>query len=193
MLLMKSRIRRSLNRPQIHDLETNASGKQTAVDSKGSAVDPDGDPEAGPTAPKDFKLSSPTGNGTDIWLALQEAIETTQVASIVLISDGQATGGNDPYNIARDAKKKGIPIYTVGVGDPYKTKNVWIKDIVVPPQAVNPGDPFDVLGIIGFQRIDIKNINVQLVRPGNHRQQLRSRRRADDQGRHASRQNGGRG
>jgi len=146
------------------DLETNASGKQTAVDSKGSAVDPDGDPEAGPTAPKDFKLSSPTGNGTDIWLALQEAIETTQVASIVLISDGQATGGNDPYNIARDAKKKGIPIYTVGVGDPYKTKNVWIKDIVVPPQAVNPGDPFDVLGIIGFQRIDIKNINVQLVR-----------------------------
>ncbi len=86
------------------------------------------------------------------------------MASIVLISDGQATGGNDPYNIARDAKKKGIPIYTVGVGDPYKTKNVWIKDIVVPPQAVNPGDPFDVLGIIGFQRIDIKNINVQLVR-----------------------------
>lgn len=146
------------------DLATNASGKQSAVDSKGSAIAADGDPEAGPTAPKSFKLSSPTGNGTDIWLALQEAVETTQVASIVLISDGQATGGNDPYNIARDAKKKGIPIYTVGVGDPYKTKNVWIKDIVVPPQAVNPGDPFDVLGIIGFQRIDIKNINVQLVR-----------------------------
>lgn len=139
------------------DLVTNASNNQ-------SAVDPDGDPEAGPVAPKSFKLSSPTGNGTDIWLALQEAIETTQVASIVLISDGQATGGNDPYNIARDAKKKGIPIYTVGVGDPYKTKNVWVKDVVVPPQAVNPGDPFDVLGIIGFQRIDIKNINVQLVR-----------------------------
>lgn len=117
------------------------------------------------TVRRDYDLDLlPKGRGTNVWLALKEALETTQVSSIVLVSDGQTTTEDDPYNIAREARKKGVRIYTVGVGDPYKTKNVWVKDVIVPSQAVNPGDPFDVLGIIGFQRVDTRNINVELVR-----------------------------
>ncbi|MEC9094192.1 MAG: hypothetical protein VX438_15895, partial [Planctomycetota bacterium] len=39
----------------------------------------------------------PTGRGTNVWLALKESLETTQLSTIVLVSDGQATTEDDPY------------------------------------------------------------------------------------------------
>jgi Ca-activated chloride channel homolog len=74
---------------------------------------------------------------TDTGDALQSALDAiAQVnkgtpakrthASIVLLSDGATTTGRDPMAVARDAKSKHIPIYTVSLGT---------ADAVVP----NPG------------------------------------------------------
>lgn len=104
------------------------------------------------------------GGATDIWLALKEALETSQLSSVVLVSDGQTTTENDPAQLARKAKEANVQIFTVGVGDPYKARNIWIGKLRVPFQAVNPGDPFDITANINFQRIDTRNINVELVR-----------------------------
>lgn len=104
------------------------------------------------------------GGATDIWLALRNALEVSQLSSIILVSDGQSTTENDPAQIARKAKEKNIQVFTVGVGDPYKSKNIWIGKLRVPFQAVNPGDPFDISANINFQRINTRNVNVELVR-----------------------------
>lgn len=109
--------------------------------------------------PKDLE-----GRATDLWLALKDALDVTQLSTIIMVSDGQTTSGNDATHIARKAKEKNIQIFTVGVGDPYKAKNIWIGKLRVPFQAVNPGDPFDISANINFQRIGVKNVNVELVR-----------------------------
>lgn len=106
----------------------------------------------------------PTGQETDIWLALKEALDTTQLSTIVLVSDGQSTNVNDPVRIAEQAEKQNVQIFTVGVGDPHKARNVWVNKLYVPYMAVNPGDPFDVSAEIKFQQVDIQNINVELIR-----------------------------
>lgn len=112
-----------------------------------------------------FELDSdPTGKGTDIWQALNESIDAAQVAAIVLVSDGQNTTENDPVLLARKAAEKNVPIFAIGIGDPYKSRNIWVDKLRAPLHAVNPGEPFDVKARISFQRIDVSNINVQLVR-----------------------------
>lgn len=37
-------------------------------------------------------------------------------AAIILLSDGQTTAGRDPIGVAREAKKRRVPIYTVALG-----------------------------------------------------------------------------
>jgi Ca-activated chloride channel homolog len=39
-------------------------------------------------------------------------------AAVVLISDGKATAGRDPVEVAREAAELGVPVYTVALGTP---------------------------------------------------------------------------
>jgi Ca-activated chloride channel homolog len=45
----------------------------------------------------------------------------TPPASIVLVSDGQSNTGADPLDLAQEAAKAGIKVYTVGIGTPEGT------------------------------------------------------------------------
>ncbi|MEE2642757.1 MAG: vWA domain-containing protein [Planctomycetota bacterium] len=135
---------------------------ETAGATAAGGEDPPQDPENGQ---RTYEIDlQPKGRGTNIWLALRDALETTQLSTVVLVSDGQTTTEDDPYHIAREAKKKNIQVLTVGIGDPYKSKNVWVDKLYVPFNAVNPGDPFDISAEIKFQRVDVRNLNVELVR-----------------------------
>ena len=42
-------------------------------------------------------------------------------AAVVLISDGESTGGRDPVETAREAAELGVPVYTVALGTPGAT------------------------------------------------------------------------
>jgi Ca-activated chloride channel family protein len=67
------------------------------------------------------KAMTPSG-GTATGDALATALEMARTAgkkapgAIVLLSDGKATHGRDPLPVADEAKKLGIPIYTVALG-----------------------------------------------------------------------------
>jgi Ca-activated chloride channel family protein len=80
--------------------------------------------------------------------ALQVALETLApngrkaarpASAIVLLSDGKTTTGRDPIEVARTAKKLGVPVYTVALG----TADATIPNPVSPlsPPIAVPPDP----------------------------------------------------
>jgi Ca-activated chloride channel family protein len=61
-------------------------------------------------------------------------------AAIVLLSDGESVKGQDPVEVAREAKKQGIPVYTVALGTQNGTIRVKQRDGTTVTQPVPP-DP----------------------------------------------------
>jgi Ca-activated chloride channel family protein len=59
-----------------------------------------------------------TAIGSGILAAL-DAVAAETSAAIILLTDGQNSQGPDPMDAARLAAKRGVRIYTVGVGTPY--------------------------------------------------------------------------
>lgn len=84
------------------------------------------------------------GAGTDLWQALRHALdETTRLGAIVLVSEGQHNGNEDPVEMARRAAELDIPIYTIGIGDPTPARNLSVVDVTVRSQAY-PDEPFEI-------------------------------------------------
>ncbi|MEE2826250.1 MAG: hypothetical protein VYE64_06445 [Planctomycetota bacterium] len=90
----------------------------------------------------------PDGLGTDLWQALRESIDNAnRLSAIVLISDGQHNGSEDPIEIASRAESLGIPIYVIGVGDPNPPRNLAVNEVFVRSKAY-PDEPFEVEAIL---------------------------------------------
>ncbi len=86
---------------------------------------------------------APAGQGTDLGRAVRESLAALTghaVAGIVLISDGQHTGGTDPLAAADFAAQQRAPIFAIGVGDPRRPPNLRVADIWAPETAF-AGDP----------------------------------------------------
>lgn len=87
---------------------------------------------------------NPGGPGTDIWGALRETLDNAnRLGAIVLVSEGQHNGGEDPVELARRAGELDIPIFTVGLGDPTPARNLTVVDVTVRSQAY-PDEPFEI-------------------------------------------------
>ena len=110
----------------------------------------------------------PSGLGTDIWQALRESIDdSTRLSSIILVSDGQHNGSEDPIEIAKRAATLDIPIFVVGLGDPNPPKNIAVSEIFVRDRAY-PDEPFEVEAMLQVSSMGgaaemPDTINVQLV------------------------------
>ncbi len=107
------------------------------------------------------------GLGTDIWQALRESLDdASRLSSVVLISDGQHNGTEDPLEIARKAASLGIPIFVVGVGDPNPPKNLAVTEVYVREKAY-PDEPFEIEAILQTSQVGDEgmppSIDVQLV------------------------------
>lgn len=61
-------------------------------------------------------------------------------AAIVLLSDGKSVTGRDPVEVAREAKKRGVPVYTVALGTQNGTIRVKRRDGSTVTEPVPP-DP----------------------------------------------------
>ncbi|MCH2183612.1 MAG: VWA domain-containing protein [Mariniblastus sp.] len=128
-------------------VSTEASSEQSAEDRP--------DPEAADVSSEDGGLIQeavpdlvPEGLGTDLWQALRESIDNAnRLSAIVLISDGQHNGSEDPIEIASRAQSLGIPIYVIGVGDPNPPRNVSVNEVFVRSKAY-PDEPFEVEAIL---------------------------------------------
>jgi hypothetical protein len=82
------------------------------------------------------------GDALDLHLA---AVAGIDLDALILVSDGRNNTGQPPADAAAKYQLRGIPIHTVGVGDPEPPKNAWIVGPPGPKEALREEDvAFDV-------------------------------------------------
>ena len=93
------------------------------------------------------------GLGTDIWQALKETLDDPgRISSILLISDGQHNGSEDPLELAKKSASLGIPIFVIGGGDPNPPKNLSVNEVYVRDRAY-PDEPFEIDAILQSSQV----------------------------------------
>ena len=98
-----------------------AAGTLPAVDSADPALNESAD--AATPSVSEMPMLIANGRGTDLWQGLREMLSNTgRLSAIILASDGQHNGSEDPLELAYKAKDLGIPIFTIGVGDPARPR-----------------------------------------------------------------------
>ena len=92
--------------------------------------------------------------------------DPNRLSAVVLISDGQHNGGEDPLEIAKKAASLGIPIFVIGVGDPNPPKNLSVNEVYVRDKAY-PDEPFEIEAILQSSQVGDtgmpSRIEVQLI------------------------------
>ncbi len=85
-------------------------------------------------------LMRPEGDVTRIGDALNQVLNDLRgerIAAAILISDGQQNSGLiTTEQVARRMQGKGIPLFTVGVGNPYPSKDISLEDLVCPELVI---------------------------------------------------------
>ena len=82
------------------------------------------------------------GDGLDMHL---QSATGANLDAIILVSDGRSNAGSDPTEIAAAYGLRGIPVHTVGVGDPEPPRNAWIVGPPGPKEALRQEEvAFDV-------------------------------------------------
>ncbi len=139
---------------EVHQRESRAS---LTDDKKPAAKDKPED--AALTAPVALKAD---GKSTDIALAIREGIASETPSALIIVTDGQHTSPNDPRDAAREAKEKGVPIFTVGIGDARRPRNLRVASVYARPR-VWQGEPFEIEAAIIGQGMEARQVKVELV------------------------------
>ena len=84
------------------------------------------------------------------------------VAGIVLVSDGQNTGGPSPVQTAHTAGELGVPIYPAAFGTPQRLQDVSLVDVFT-TGLVSMGDTAKVAVTIESQGFDNRTVKVELI------------------------------
>ncbi|MFQ5423745.1 MAG: hypothetical protein ACE5F9_07160 [Phycisphaerae bacterium] len=154
-----------------HFLRDLAARNHVRVLAFGDGVEPQGfvpfQGDAGERPPPDIPPLhlSPTGRTTDVGLAIRSAVDAaggSPVAAVVVLSDGGFNIGEDPQVVARFLKRKNIPLYAVGIGDPAEPINVRITDIAAPRSAFK-NDPFTVTVRLDAEGVGAEAIHLELL------------------------------
>ncbi len=137
-------------------------------DSEALAAEDDAGPTDAEPMPKGPPIPplQPTGTSTALGRAVRDALKAlagNPVAGVILVSDGQNTGGLDPAVAADFAKAQGVPVMTVGVGDPRDLQNLRLADVWA-PETVFRGDPFVVEARVEAEGIDEGTVDLEFVR-----------------------------
>ena len=117
--------------------------------------------------PNQFALPEPTppgGTGTYIGSAIGHVINEAAgqpIAGIILVSDGENTGGRSPLEVAYQCQRNNTPIFTLPVGSANRFKDVAIIDVSSSGQ-VAVGDTAKVGVVIESQGFDGKPVKIIL-------------------------------
>ena len=76
-----------------------------------------------------------TALGDSLDLHLQAATGGN-LDAVILVSDGQSNAGLDPVEVAANYGLRGVPVHTIGVGDPEPPRNAWIIGPPGPKEAL---------------------------------------------------------
>jgi hypothetical protein len=102
------------------------------------------------------------GRGTDIGTMIREGLAKESPSAIVMFTDGQQTGKDDPRAAAREARDRGIPLLIVGVGDPARPRNLKATDLYV-RQQVWQDEPFEIDAMVVAQGLEAREVRVELI------------------------------
>jgi hypothetical protein len=106
------------------------------------------------------------GPETAIGDCLNRVINETRgqhVAGIVLVTDGRSNAGAlAPQQVARRLGSRGIPLYTVGVGNPEEPRDIAVLDLQAPEVAI-AGDVLPVKVSIKSQGFEGEEANVEMI------------------------------
>lgn len=105
-----------------------------------------------------------TGSGTHLGVAVQcvfDELKGTPVAGMILVSDGESTGGVSIAEAAEAARRQETPILTLPVGSTARFKDVSIVDVSTSGE-VSVGDTARVGVVIESQGFDSESATVQL-------------------------------
>ena len=132
--------------------------KEDVDDQEGSAIDNVAEPNEALAIPD----LSPSGLGTDLYQAVRESLDgNSRVSAMIMMTEGQHNGNEDPVAIARKAANQGIPIIVVGVGDPTPPRNLSVQDVYVRKQGY-PDEPFEVEAVLQTTRVGDQGVPSEL-------------------------------
>ena len=164
-----TRIKRVDERPANLKPKSAQADEEKAKDAQAKAEDKQSDKKADEetseaeiekTAP--LPAIDPTGQGTDLYKAVKEAISDKMTAVAIFFADGQHTATGDLRAAAAEAKEKGIPLLFVGVGDPSRPRNLQITDVYADPQVWRD-DPFEIQAVLRAQGVGAEQVEVSLI------------------------------
>lgn len=155
-----SDVRNVTTLPTIEEAKAEENSENASPDSSdGSQEDPKDDEK---NSDSFVPPLAPAGVATDISGVLSKLLsDDSNVSSIVLISDGQHNGSQDPMDWAQKAAKKEIPIFTVGVGDPTRPRNISVDEVYA-RSKVRPTEPFVIEALVRGEDLEQAQVSLQL-------------------------------
>ncbi|HVA49998.1 MAG TPA: hypothetical protein VNH11_26770 [Pirellulales bacterium] len=121
--------------------------------------------KSGPLELPDLVTQGPeTRLGDGLSQVLDEAAGR-QIASIVVFSDGQNTGGRSPAEVARTAAEAGAPLFAVPAGSPAALRDVAVVDVFA-PDLVSKGDTVHVAATLEVQGYPEQAVKAVLLEDG---------------------------
>lgn len=114
-----------------------------------------------PALPTDLPASPVTDLGRTLRQAVGE-VGGAPIAGIVVVSDGGLNAGESPDVVARFARARSIPIYTIGIGDPSPPQNVRVGEVIAPANAF-VRDPFSITVHLVAEGLADTTLTVELL------------------------------
>tara|TARA_A100001011_G_scaffold102316_1_gene107778 strand:+ start:13146 stop:15275 length:2130 start_codon:yes stop_codon:yes gene_type:complete len=109
-------------------------------------------------SPLDMKIDESSTDFSSIISTFDENSVFEDLQNIIILTDGQSTLGDDPFNSFNKIK---TPVYTIGIGENYKLVDLKINKVNVPTYAIE-GDPVTAEVILNFKGEINQRINVSL-------------------------------
>ncbi|MCP4846923.1 MAG: VWA domain-containing protein [Verrucomicrobiaceae bacterium] len=114
------------------------------------------------TVPMTLPAFAANGSATDITRAVREALSEKLTSALVVITDGQHNVVSDPEDAVQEARKRNIPVFFIGVGDPDRPQNLSVSNLYADPQVWN-NDPFQIQAVLRAEGLSEDSVKVSLV------------------------------
>jgi hypothetical protein len=98
------------------------------------------------------------GGQTNTSMLLESIRQETDLAALVVLTDGISTVGKDPQYLIKDL---GIPVFAIALGDTGKVNDIWI-DEVESPETAYTGTASPITAYIGHHGFEGTSLSVQL-------------------------------
>jgi hypothetical protein len=105
------------------------------------------------------------GPRTDLAATLLGALSRepgTQLAAVVLLTDGRDTEGGDLAGAAKAAAREGVPLYAVGIGSAVPPRNVAVEEVSAPEQTIR-GLPLSLTAFVRAQGFEGRSVDLVLT------------------------------